>query len=136
MYISCSNSLRRASTILEPIVKRSHEAIRQWVQRLAPICDAFDLDRKLVVSSIFVDETMISVKGKQAWLWIAFEPGLRVFLAFRIGYHPQSIPRCLPVPEGAGGRDTVGSRYGRMEAFGIRRLAGGPDSSTTCTDKS
>src|SRR5881398_1718095 len=63
----CSNSLRRASTILEPIVKRSHEAIRQWVQRLAPICDGFDVDRRLV-SSIFVDETMINVKGKQASL--------------------------------------------------------------------
>ncbi len=87
----CSNSLRRASKILEPIVERSYEAIRQWVQRLAPICDGFDVDRKLV-SSIFVDETMISIKGKQAWLWIAFEPGLRVLLAFRIGYHPQSIP--------------------------------------------
>ena len=87
----CSNSLRRASRILEPIVERSHEAIRQWVQRLAPLCDGFDVDRRLV-SSIFVDETMIKVKGKQAWLWVAFEPGLRVFLAFRIGYHPQSVP--------------------------------------------
>ena len=87
----CSNSLRRASRILEPLMSRSHEAIRQWVQRLAPICDGFDVDRKLV-SSIFVDETMINVKGKQAWLWVAFEPGLRAFLAFRISYHPQSIP--------------------------------------------
>jgi putative transposase len=87
----CSNSLRRASRILEPLMKRSHEAIRQWVQRLAPLCDRFDVDRKLV-SSIFVDETMIKVKGKQAWLWVAFEPGLRAFLAFRVSYHPQSIP--------------------------------------------
>src|SRR5438132_14273689 len=44
----CSNSLRRASRILEPLVERSHEAIRQWVQRLAPICDRFDVDRRLV----------------------------------------------------------------------------------------
>jgi putative transposase len=87
----CSNSLRRASKILEPVMDRSHEAIRQWVQRLAAVCDGFDVDRRLV-SSIFVDETMINVKGKQAWLWVAFEPGLRVFLAFRISYHPQSIP--------------------------------------------
>jgi putative transposase len=87
----CSNSLRRASRILEPMMERSHEAIRQWVQRLAPVCDGFDVDRRLV-SSIFVDETMIKVKGRQAWLWVAFEPGLRAFLAFRVSYHPQSIP--------------------------------------------
>jgi len=77
----CSNSLRRASKILEPLMERSHEAIREWVQRLAPICDGFDVDRKLV-HTIFVDETMIKIRGSQAWVWIAFEPGLRCFLAF------------------------------------------------------
>ena len=86
----CSNSLRRASRILEPIVERSHESIRQWVQRLAPVCDGFDVDRRLV-TAIFVDETMIRIRGKQAWVWVAFEPGLRTFLAFRITYN-QSIP--------------------------------------------
>ncbi len=82
----CSNSLRRASRILEPLVERSHEAIRQWVQRLAPICDRFDVDRRLV-SLIFVDETMIRIRGREAWVWVAFEPGLRVFLAFHISYN-------------------------------------------------
>ena len=82
----CSNSLRRASRILEPVVGRSHEAIRQWVQRLAPICDRFDVDRKLV-SVIFVDETMIRIRGREAWVWVAFEPGLRCFLAFHISYN-------------------------------------------------
>jgi putative transposase len=82
----CSNSLRRASKILEPIMERSHEAIRSWVQRLAPICDRFDVDRKLV-RVIFVDETMIRIRGKQAWVWVAFEPGLRCFLAFHVSYN-------------------------------------------------
>ena len=86
----CSNSLRRASRILEPIVERSHESIRQWVQRLAPVCDGFDVDRRLV-TAIFVDETMIRIRGRQAWVWVAFEAGLRTFLAFRITYN-QSIP--------------------------------------------
>jgi putative transposase len=86
----CSNSLRRASRILEPLMERSHEAIRHWVQRLAPICDEIDLDRRLV-GAIFVDETMIRIRGGQAWVWVAFEPGLRTFLAFRITYN-QSIP--------------------------------------------
>jgi putative transposase len=82
----CSNSLRRASKILEPLVDRSHEAIRQWVQRLAPICDRFDVDRALV-RVIFVDETMIRIRGRQAWVWVAFEPGLKVFLAFHVSYN-------------------------------------------------
>jgi putative transposase len=82
----CSNSLRRASSILEPLIERSHEAIRQWVQRLAPVCDRFDVDRKLV-RIIFVDETMIRIKGREAWVWVAFEPGLRTFLAFHVSYN-------------------------------------------------
>jgi putative transposase len=82
----CSNSLRRASKILEPLTERSHEAIRQWVQRLAPVCDRFDVDRRLV-RVIFVDETMIRIRGRQAWVWVAFEPGLKVFLAFHVSYN-------------------------------------------------
>src|SRR5881397_568332 len=82
----CSNSLRRASRILEPLVGRSHEAIRQWVQRLAPICDRFQVERRLV-RSIFVDETMIRIRGRQAWVWVAYEPRLRTFLSFRISYN-------------------------------------------------
>jgi putative transposase len=96
----CSNSLRRASKILEPTITRSHEAIRQWVQRLAPICDGFDIDRRLV-TAIFVDETMIRIRGRQAWVWVAFEPGLRTLLAFRISYNQSIHPRRLPLPEGA-----------------------------------
>ncbi len=85
----CSNSLRRASRILEPLLERSHEAIRQWVQRLAPVCDRFDVDRRRV-RRIFVDETMIRVRGRQAWVWVAYEPVLKVFLGFRVSYN-QSI---------------------------------------------
>src|SRR2546427_8028210 len=63
----CSNSLGRASRILEPFVERSHESIRQWVQRLAPVCDEFDVDRRLV-TAVFVDETMIRIRGREAWV--------------------------------------------------------------------
>src|SRR2546426_3557517 len=94
----CSNSLRRASRILEPLMERSHEAIRKWVQRLAPICDRFDVDRRLV-SLIFVDETMIRIRGRQAWVWVAFEPGLRVFLAFRISYNQSTLDAYLFLKE-------------------------------------
>ncbi len=101
----CSNSLRRASRILEPLVERSHEAIRQWVQRLAPICDRFDVDRRLV-RNIFVDETMIRIKGRQAWVWVAYEPALRAFLGFRVSYNQSILDAYLFLKE-------VRRRYGR-----------------------
>jgi len=72
----CSNSLGRASRILEAFLERSHESIRQWVQRLAPVCDEFDVDRRLV-TAVFVDETMIRIRGRRGVMWVAFEPGLR-----------------------------------------------------------
>jgi transposase-like protein len=87
----CCTSLVRASRALEPWIERSHVAIWKWVQRLAPFCDRFDVNRTLV-RAIFVDETMIRIRGRQAWVWVAYEPGLRAFLAFRISWHHQSIP--------------------------------------------
>jgi transposase-like protein len=101
----CSNSLRRASRILEPLVDRSHEAIRQWVQRLAPICDRFSVDRRRV-KRIFVDETMIHIRGSQAWIWVAYEPSLRVFLYFRVSYNQSGLDAYLFLKE-------LRSRYGR-----------------------
>ena len=57
--------------ILELLVDRSQEAVRQWVQRLAPICGRFDVDRKRV-RTIFVDETMLCIRGSQARIWVAY----------------------------------------------------------------
>jgi putative transposase len=105
----CSNSLRRASRILEPLVERSHEAIRLWVQRLAPICDRFDVDRRKV-RSIFVDETMVKIRGRQAWVWVAYEPSLRVFLWFRISFNQSELDAILFLKE-------LRSRYGRRPVW-------------------
>jgi putative transposase len=105
----CSNSLRRASRILEPLLERSHEAIRQWVQRLAPICDRFDVDRKLV-RTIFVDETMVRIRGRQAWVWVAYEPSLKAFLWFRISYNQSELDAILFLRE-------LRRRYGRKPVW-------------------
>ena len=101
----CSNSLRRASKILEPVVERSHEAIREWVQRLAPLCDRFVVDRRLV-RSIFVDETMIKVRGRQEWIWVAYEPARRIFLGFRISHNQSLLDAHIFLSE-------LRNRYGR-----------------------
>ena len=101
----CSNSLRKASMILEPVIERSHEAIRQWVQRLGPICDRFDVDRKNV-RTIFVDETMVKIRGSQAWVWVAYEPSLKAFLHFRVSYNQSGLDAYLFLKE-------LRNRYGR-----------------------
>jgi hypothetical protein len=56
----CCNSFTRASRALEPFVRRSSVAIWSWLQRLALICDRFDVDGSMV-SCIYVDETMVYV---------------------------------------------------------------------------
>ena len=56
-------------------------------------------------ASIFVDETMIKIQGKRAWVWVAFEPGLRVFLAFRVSYNQSILDAYLFLKE-------LRSRYG------------------------
>gem|GEM_PF-647714 len=75
--------MRKASSILEPVQKRSHEAIRQWVHRFSPVADRFRVSRR-EVASILIDETMIRIGGREAWVWIAFDPLHRQFLGFRI----------------------------------------------------
>ena len=74
-----SLSLRRASHVLEPIIKRSHVAIWKWIQKPSFLLDS-DVD-KHYVNSIFIDETEINFSGK---LWVAYEPQLKAFLSFYI----------------------------------------------------
>jgi putative transposase len=78
-------SLRKASRILEPVQKRSHEAIRQWAHRFSFLASRFRV-RRGSVHSILIDETMIHIGGREAWVWIAFDPLHRQFLGFRISY--------------------------------------------------
>jgi putative transposase len=75
------------------------------VQRLAPICDRFDVDGRRVFR-IFVDETMIRIWGRQARVWVAYEPSLRAFLAFRVSYNQSGLDAYLFLKE-------LTNRYGR-----------------------
>lgn len=105
----CSNSLRKASMILEPPVERSHEAIRQWVQRLAPIYERFDVDRRRV-RTIFVDETMIRIKGIQAWIWALLRAYIEGLPALSVSYNQSGLDAYLFLKE-------VKSRYGRKTVW-------------------
>ena len=87
LYFS-SLSLRKASYVLEPIIKRSHVAIWKWIQRYSFVLDSFDVD-KHDVNSIFINETKINVR--EAWLWVEYEPQLKAFLSFYISWHQNSL---------------------------------------------
>ena len=69
-----------------------------WLQRLAPISDRFDVNRGMV-SCIYIDETMVYVKGIQAWVWVAYEPVRKVFLAFRISHGGNTMDAYAFLPE-------------------------------------
>lgn len=92
VYLYCaSRSLRLASKILEPIIVRSHVSIWNWVQRFASLSERFSVDRR-DVKRIFVDETLITIKGREYWLWIAYEPSLDRCLMMRL-----SVERTLMI---------------------------------------
>jgi transposase-like protein len=67
--------LRRASHVLEPIIKRSHVLIWKWIQKYYLVLNSFDVEKHNVN---FIDETKINVR--EAWLWVAYEPQLKAFL--------------------------------------------------------
>jgi putative transposase len=101
----CSRSLRLASRVLEPIIERSHVSIWHWVQRFGPLAERFSVDRR-EVRRIFVDETLIKVKGREYWLWIAYEPELDRCLMMRLSVE-RTIMICYLFLK------DVRSRYGR-----------------------
>ena len=66
VYFS-SLSLRKASRILGPTMKRSHEAIREWAQWFSTLAARLRVDRR-EVASILIDETMIHIGSSEAWV--------------------------------------------------------------------
>lgn len=79
LYLS-GLSLRQTARTLEALgISRSHEAVRQWVRRLASKAQQLILKDRARVA--VVDENAVNVGGKQAWLWLAIEPERRAVLA-------------------------------------------------------
>ena len=74
-------SLRNTSKALSGlhIVRRSHTAIRDWIQKYQPERMFY---RRSNISEFIVDETQIKVGSELIWLWVAIEPESRQILAF------------------------------------------------------
>ncbi len=64
-------SLSNTSKPLSRFVKRSHTAIRDWIQRYKP---EELLSKRKKIDEYIVDETLIKVGSELIWLWIAIEP--------------------------------------------------------------
>ena len=71
-------SLRNTSIALSRFVKRSHTAIRDWIQKYKP---QKLLSKRKKIDEYIVDETLIKVGSEYIWLWIAIEPENRRILA-------------------------------------------------------
>ena len=77
LYLS-GLSLRQTARTLQALnITRSHEAVRQWVHRLADRAEELVLNEK--ADTAIVDETAVNVAGRNIWLWIAIESGARLF---------------------------------------------------------
>ena len=74
-------SLRNTSKAVSRFVKRSHTAIRDWIQKYNPKRLYY---RKTKIFEFIVDETIIKVGSEYIWLWIAIENDNREILQISI----------------------------------------------------
>jgi putative transposase len=73
-------SLRNTAKALSRFVKRSHTAIRDWIQKYKPKRLYY---RKTNVAEFIIDETQIKVGSELIWLWVAIESETKSIVATR-----------------------------------------------------
>jgi len=71
--------LRNTSKALSRFIKRSHSAIRDWIQKYKSERLYY---RNIRISEFIVDETQFKVGSELIWLWVAIKPQNREILAF------------------------------------------------------
>jgi putative transposase len=74
-------SLRNTSKALSRFVKRSHTAIRDWIQKYRP---KRLLSNTKKIDEYIIDETLIKVGSELIWLWIAIDPENKQILAVSV----------------------------------------------------
>ena len=74
-------SLRKVSKALTRFVKRSHTAIRDWIQKYQP---QRLLSNTKKIDEYIIDETLIKVGSELIWLWIAIDPENKQILAVSV----------------------------------------------------
>ena len=74
-------SLRNTSKAISRFVKRSHTAIKNWIQRYQP---EELLSKRKKIDEHIVDETLIKLGSELVRLWVAIESENRQILALSI----------------------------------------------------
>ena len=74
-------SLRNTSKAVSTFIKRSHTAIRDWIQKYKPEMLS---SRRIRITEFIIDETIIKVGSEYIWLWIAIEDDNREILQISI----------------------------------------------------
>ena len=85
-------SLRKASQLLSPFIKRNHVFIWNWIQQYRP--EKIFQKKRIRVSEFIIDETLVKAGNEYVWLWIAIEPLDRRIFGIRI-----SIERNMLIAE-------------------------------------
>jgi putative transposase len=63
-------SLRNTSKAICRFVKRSHTAIRDWIQKYTP---KISCSKTIYIAEFIIDETQSKVGSEYIWLWVAIE---------------------------------------------------------------
>ena len=74
-------SLRNTYKAVSRFVKRSHTAVRDWIQKYKPEILGC---KKIRIAEFIIDETIIKVGSEYVWLWIAIENDNREILQISI----------------------------------------------------
>ncbi len=74
-------SLRNTSKAISRFVKRSHSAIRDWIQKYKPERLSYS---KMKISEFIIDETQIKVGSELIWLWVVIESETKNILGISI----------------------------------------------------
>ena len=74
-------SLRNTSKAISRFIRRSHTAIRDWIQKYKP---EKLFHNKTKISEFIIDETQLKVGSEIIWLWIAIESETKNILGISI----------------------------------------------------
>ena len=73
------------------IIKRSHVAIWNWIQKHNP---QRILTKRNKILEFIVDETQLKVGSEYLWLWVAIEPKNKEILALRVSKEKEKHVCC------------------------------------------
>jgi transposase-like protein len=92
LYLYLSGlSFRKDARAVGFFLPRSHESIWRWLHRFGGLSEAFNPG---LAKTAVVDECSLNVKGLEAWMWMALDPGSRRLLALEVTWTRSNLTAC------------------------------------------